>query len=436
MIRKSKPVFDNLMKVMNITLHEKQEEIANAFFVDGHRFIVVVAGRRSGKTKFAALLALYACLEKDAKIWIVSKTYDLASKVFNYLVPMLEELTGNKGLSVQTSTLKLSLPWGTTVECKSADHPQSLLGEGVDFLIVDEAAEVPEEVWLMRLSPTLRDRKGSVLFITTPLGRNWIYDLYIKGQKGEDGFWSTKFSSWVNTFVYDNEEKELAKRQLDEVTYRGQHEAEFVSYNNIVYDCFTREDNIVPVDTRDKLAGWSVSLSVDPGYNGACAMLWIAHNKVTQEDIVIREVIQPKLEYNDVLDIIKQYEPPNGYEAFICDIAGNAHTQETGKSFVDWMLENPYFYDNHRYWEFNVSHLFDDLQLVRSRFRNAAQEHKLFVTEDLYDLIYALENYAYPKDTSSEVPVKDGRTDHPCDALRYYIIWRYRETYVRSVKRR
>jgi len=433
-IRKSRSVFDKLIKLLGYSLHDKQREVVDAFF-DNKRFIVVIAGRRSGKTLLAALLVAYACLEKDAKIWVVSKTYDLARKVWNYLVPMVEKLMAGREVVINESTLTMKFPWGAVLECKSADHEASLIGEGVDLLVVDEAAELKERVWQARLSPTLRDKKGSVVFISTPLGRNYLYNLFIKGQKQEDGFWSIRFPSWVNTFVYDDEEKELAKRQLDDVSYRGQHEAEFVSYANMVYDQFNRDTHVRKV-TPDLLDGsWPITLSVDPGYNGACAMLWIAHNVNSGEDFVIREVVQPKLDYTAVLDLIKKYEPAAGYEAFVCDIAGRGTSQETGSSFVRWMESQPYFIERRQFWQCSVSRIFDDLQIVRSRIKNAFGEIKLYIADDAYELLYALENYAYPDSGSAELPVKDGRTDHPADALRYYIVWRYRGAVAHSIKK-
>ena len=70
----------------------------------------------------------------------------------------------------------IKFKWGTTVEGMSCENPDSLVGEGVDLLIIDEAAKMQRKIWDMYLSPTLIDRKGKAIFITTPEGFNWIYD--------------------------------------------------------------------------------------------------------------------------------------------------------------------------------------------------------------------------------------------------------------------
>jgi hypothetical protein len=43
--------------------------------------------------------------------------------------------------------------------------------------VVDEAALVPSDVWNFILRPTIAQTMGSAVFISTPKGRNWFYDL-------------------------------------------------------------------------------------------------------------------------------------------------------------------------------------------------------------------------------------------------------------------
>lgn len=433
MLRRSKPVFDRMLRALRARPHSSQQKVVDAFF-SGVRFLVVVAGRRGGKTRLASWFVLYACMEKDCNIWVVSKTYDLARRVWDYLVKDVEYLFPGMGVRILDSKLTIEFPWGAVVECKSAEHPQSLLGKGVDLLVVDEAAEIPDRIWQNRLAPTLRDRKGTALFITTPVKRDWLYDLFIDGQEHRNGFWSLQFPSWDNTAVYDDEEIALARSQHDEQSFRSQYGAEFVSASNMVYPDFDRYESVREVP--ESLEGWSISLAVDPGYNGACAMLWIAHNKVADEDFVIKEVVSPGLRYDDVLRLVVENEPEQGYEYLVCDIAGRAESQQTGKSFVSWMHEQPFFREHKYSWSSTASGIVDGLVLVRSRLRDADGRRRLFVGSGCKELIYALENYAYPQNATKEVPDKDGQYDHPCDALRYYSVWRYMRPGIRSIKKR
>ena len=61
---------------------------------------------------------------------------------------------------------------------KSADNPVSLLGEGLDWVIVDEAARLKPSIWEGHLSQRLIDKHGWALLISTPGGKGYFYDLY------------------------------------------------------------------------------------------------------------------------------------------------------------------------------------------------------------------------------------------------------------------
>ena len=76
------------------------------------------------------------------------------------------------GVGVSETHRRVTLPGGGVLQVRSADDPDSLRGEGLDFLVMDEAAYIKEDAWIEALRPALSDRKGSALFISTPAGRN------------------------------------------------------------------------------------------------------------------------------------------------------------------------------------------------------------------------------------------------------------------------
>jgi hypothetical protein len=79
-----------------------------------------------------------------------------------------------------------ALPGGGTVQVRSADNPDALRGEGLDFVVVDECAYVAEAAWQEALRPALSDRLGRAMFISTPAGRNWFWRHYQRGLEGGD----------------------------------------------------------------------------------------------------------------------------------------------------------------------------------------------------------------------------------------------------------
>ena len=66
------------------------------------------------------------------------------------------------------------------IRAKTADNPVSLLGEGLDWLIVDEAAQLKPAIWNSFLSQRLIDKQGWALLISTPRGKGWFYDAWLR----------------------------------------------------------------------------------------------------------------------------------------------------------------------------------------------------------------------------------------------------------------
>ena len=128
----------------------------------------------------------------------------------------------------------VTFPGGGWVQVRSADDPQSLRGEGLDFLVVDECAFLREEAWSEALRPSLTDRHGRALFISTPKGRNWFWKLWTRGQ-GDDAEWrSWQFPTESNPYI-DPDEIEAARQLLPERTFRQEYLADFIEGAGAVF---------------------------------------------------------------------------------------------------------------------------------------------------------------------------------------------------------
>jgi len=171
-------------------LFQTQVEIVK----DPARFKVLACGRRFGKTLLASLMALAALFQIRRRIWICAPDYSLCEKVFrelqNILVVQLQVIKpgkpGGGRCRSQKGDYYLETPWGSVLEAKSLENPDSLAGEANDLVIIDEAAinEQIEDIWTQMIQPTLMDKEGSAIFISTPRGRNSFYKLYLYGKKG------------------------------------------------------------------------------------------------------------------------------------------------------------------------------------------------------------------------------------------------------------
>ena len=131
------------------------------------------------------------------------------------------------GAEIRKQDQLVALPGGGSVQIRSADNPQSLRGEGLDFLVMDECAFIAEEAWTEALRPALSDRLGSALFISTPKGRNWFWRAFMRGQEGGSEWTSWQFPTATNPYIAATE-VEAARLSLPERIFRQEYLAEFI----------------------------------------------------------------------------------------------------------------------------------------------------------------------------------------------------------------
>jgi len=202
--------------------HKEQQEVLR---YDG-RETTLCCGRRWGKSKLCAYLALKVLLETEKKIWIVSPTYDLSQKVFEYLVQWLIKMFpkhASQMISYRPFPRIKTLN-GSILECKSAENPTGLLGEELDLLIVDEASRISKRVYETYLFPTTASRQGKTVFISTPFGKNWFYYKWIENNQRKGSF---RFQSKGNPY-FPIEEWERARQILPEKVFKQEYLAEFL----------------------------------------------------------------------------------------------------------------------------------------------------------------------------------------------------------------
>lgn len=153
--------------------------------------------------------------------------YNLAKKVFAYLVNFIGKTFEPNEYRVGTKPgMHILFSNGTIVECKSGDNPNSLIGDEVDLLIIDEAAVMASDVYELYLYAATIMRKGTTIFISTPRRKNWFFRKYSELQNDPNGF-TLKTPSWINPLV-TQEEMDIARRKMPENVFKQEMEAEFL----------------------------------------------------------------------------------------------------------------------------------------------------------------------------------------------------------------
>ena len=201
-------------------LHPRQREIA----LDDARFKVAAAGRRFGKTRLGAALCMMTA-GAGGRAWWVAPTYPVAQVGWRLIRRMALQIPGAE---VRQAERIATLPNGGEIQVRSADNPDSLRGEGLDFVVMDECAFIHEDAWQEALRPALADRKGRALFISTPKGRNWFWRLWQRCIDDHDHEWhGWQLPTAANPYI-DPTEIEAARLGLPERIFAQEFLAQFL----------------------------------------------------------------------------------------------------------------------------------------------------------------------------------------------------------------
>ena len=237
---------------LNVELLKWQQEV----FGDDTRFKVVAAGRRCGKSRLAAWSMIIRALQVEkSTIFYVAPTQGQARDI---MWGVLEELAHPVITSKHVNNMQMKLVNGSTLSLKGADRPDTMRGVSLEYLVMDEYADMKPQVWEEVLRPALADRQGDALFIGTPKGRNHFYDLFIYADKEED----KSYKAWHFT-SYDNEtlkaeEIDLAKQSMSSYAFRQEFMASFEALGSEIF----REEWVQFVEEEPDIGDYYIAVDL------------------------------------------------------------------------------------------------------------------------------------------------------------------------------
>lgn len=198
------------------------------------RFRIVACGRRWGKTEMSAHEAVRYLGEPDTLVWWVAPTYDIADIGFNVVEdavprPLVDDVKRSKPKAIDLKN-------GSRISFRSADREDSLRGEGLDLLILDEAAMIPERAWSNELRPTLSDTLGDMIAISTPKGRGWFYRWFERGETDDHpDAMSWQAPTAENPHIPQSEIDD-AQHELPQRVFEQEYEALFLDESGGVFE--------------------------------------------------------------------------------------------------------------------------------------------------------------------------------------------------------
>lgn len=210
------------MTSLNFELLKWQQEV----FKSTKRFKVVAAGRRCGKSRLSAVTLLIEALNcpEGSAVMYIAPTLGQARTI---IWDLLHELGRPVIKSSHINNLEILLVNGRKILVRGADNPDSLRGVSLTYVVMDECAFIKEDVWQKIIRASLSDKKGRAMFISTPSGRNWFYDVFNLGQEETDEEWCSWHFTTRDNETIDPKEIDAAERTLSTFAFRQEYLSSF-----------------------------------------------------------------------------------------------------------------------------------------------------------------------------------------------------------------
>lgn len=222
------------MIVEGFTPHTDQRRKIKEIEDPKYKYIVLTTGRQYGKTLMAQnLLLKWALTNPNSILMWVSPVLSQARKVFSDIIKAITDT----GLTTEfhRTNLIIKLINGSVIHFRSAERPDTLRGFTLDYLIVDEAAFIKDDVWNLVLRQTIIVKGKKALFISTPRGKNYLYSLALRGDDPEQTNYLWIKGTSYNTPYITKDELEEARQSLPEEIYKQEILGEFIDSGGEVF---------------------------------------------------------------------------------------------------------------------------------------------------------------------------------------------------------
>ena len=213
------------------------------------RFLIAFCGRRFGKTQLGIDKITDVVFAEPGMYWWVGLSWRSASlkRAWRLLKARFKKVPG---VRIRESDKEIHLPNGSMIWMRTAENEDSLDGEGLKGVVVDECTLMKERVWTQHLRPALTDYRGWAVFLGVPKGMNWVGRLFVRGnqfkwnidnhvfeleKKGEKNNWAGfQAPSEANPHLPIDDIRE-AEDELPDKTFRQEYMAELLKMEGAVF---------------------------------------------------------------------------------------------------------------------------------------------------------------------------------------------------------
>jgi hypothetical protein len=403
---------------------------------------VVWANRGGGKTMMAAVATLLDCLFKEgSQVRILAGSFDQASRMYEYLVKFATEGFEDK-LAEPVKKSGMSFTNGSKVEVLT-QSAKSVRGCHIHKLRCDEVEMFDADVFeAAQFITQSTGGKKAAMEIASTMHRPYGLMQEVVAGALENGVPLFKWCLWevierctdrscsrcpldkdcrgkarASGGYYRIDDAISQMRRSSRRSWQAEVLCERPLNDKLVFSDFDRGVHVRALEFDVCLPLYR---SIDFGFINPFVCLWI---QVDGSGVVrvLREYQQSRLTISANTERIISLTPcpEASLAATFCDPAGNQHSDITGTNCVGEMRRCGVRVRSCK------SGILEGIEKVRKALKDGSANSRLLIDPSCINLIKSLETYHYPDNTSgapSELPLKDGISDHHIDALRYFFV--------------
>ena len=388
---------------MKITLTKPQHAVSNS----KRRFRVLVSGRRFGKTYLCITEMMKYATKVKQNIWYVAPTFKMAREiVWSKLKQMLSDFKWVDVINESNLSIRIKKT-GSIISLKGCENYDSLRGVGIDFLILDEFADIEEKAWTEVLRASIADTEGDVLMCGSPKGYgNWSYRMYLKGKQEKE--WDSFQYTTLQGGMVSKEEIEQAKQDIDIRTFRQEFEGTFENYAGSVYYNFHAVENV-----KEKKIDYSKPLHIGLDFNVDPMSASVAQ---IDKNIIhfVDEIVIYSSNTDEMVDEIKdRYGSKVKIIVYPDPACRQRKTSAGGRTDLS-ILQNAGFSVK---CKLKHSPVRDRINAVNSSLKSADGKRYIYVDPSCKIITKGLQRQIYKENTN--IPDKEQGFDHMNDSIGY-----------------
>ena len=310
--------------------------------VKKQRFSVYALHRRSGKTELAIMELIDKAIKTDKElamfVYVAPFLRQAKAIAWARLKQKIEPLRRNSVIDINEGELSVRFKHnGAIIRLFGGDNPDAMRGLRLDGIVMDEVAQLKNELWTDIVQPALSDRLGWSIFIGTPSGINLFSELYYKAID-EDEWAAARFTVYDTDSLHPNEVTRL-KRDMSETSFAREYLCDFAAQgDDQLIALADTEDAAKRTYQPDHVKMSPVVLGIDPArFGDDRSVVFRRQGKQGFKPIVYRGIDNMDLAAR-VANLIEEHNP----DAVFCDAGAGSGVIDRLRQLSYDVIEIPF----------------------------------------------------------------------------------------------